>query len=80
MKNRVDPSRQSVSNPVPDYYCEKVGNLKQYRQWSVLVSLIYTLTALLILMLSFASSSRRLRDQSAYKRKSTFGSDKDVGL
>lgn len=24
VKNRVDPSRQSVSNPVPDYYCEKV--------------------------------------------------------
>ena len=33
VKNRVDPSRQSVSNPVPDYYCEKVGTLKQYRQW-----------------------------------------------
>ncbi|KAM0752887.1 Presequence translocated-associated motor subunit PAM17 [Meredithblackwellia eburnea MCA 4105] len=33
VRNRVDPSRQSVSNPVPDYYCEKVGTLKQYRQW-----------------------------------------------
>jgi import inner membrane translocase subunit TIM23 len=33
VKNRVDPSRQSVSNPVPDYYAEKVGSLKQYRQW-----------------------------------------------
>lgn len=35
VKNRVNPSRQSVSNPVPDYYCEKVGSLKQYRQWLV---------------------------------------------
>lgn len=32
-KNRVDPSRQSVTNPVPDYYAERVGSLKQYRQW-----------------------------------------------
>ncbi|KAK4058624.1 TIM23 complex component [Microbotryomycetes sp. JL221] len=30
---RVDPSRQSVSNPVPDYYAEKVHSLKGYRQW-----------------------------------------------
>jgi len=33
VKNRVDPSRQSVANPVPDYYGEKIGSLKQYRQW-----------------------------------------------
>ncbi|KAI5474778.1 mitochondrial import protein Pam17 [Pseudohyphozyma bogoriensis] len=33
VRNRADPSRQSVSNPVPDYYCEKVGNFKEYRQW-----------------------------------------------
>ncbi|KIO28365.1 hypothetical protein M407DRAFT_71847 [Tulasnella calospora MUT 4182] len=34
VKNRVDPSRQSPVNPVPDYYAgEKVGSLKQYRQW-----------------------------------------------
>lgn len=32
-KNRVDPSFQSFSNPVPDYYGEKIGSLKQYRQW-----------------------------------------------
>ncbi|KAM0792593.1 hypothetical protein ACM66B_005254 [Microbotryomycetes sp. NB124-2] len=30
---RVDPSRQSVSNPVPDYYAEKVHSLRGYRQW-----------------------------------------------
>ncbi|KAK4696582.1 hypothetical protein P7C70_g8355, partial [Phenoliferia sp. Uapishka_3] len=47
VRNRADPSRNSASNPAPDYYCEKVGSLKQYRQW--------------------------LRDQSAYKRKATFG-------
>ncbi|KAG8901698.1 TIM23 complex component, partial [Tulasnella sp. 403] len=33
VKNRVDPSRQSPMNPVPDYYGEKVGSLRQYRQW-----------------------------------------------
>lgn len=33
VKNRVDPSRQSPVNPVPDYYGEKVNSLKQYRQW-----------------------------------------------
>ncbi|KAK6509018.1 TIM23 complex component [Arthrobotrys musiformis] len=32
-KNRVDPSFQSFSNPVPDYYGEKIGSLSQYRQW-----------------------------------------------
>jgi len=32
-KNRVDPSFQSFSNPVPDYYGEKIGSLHQYRQW-----------------------------------------------
>ncbi|OUM55735.1 hypothetical protein BVG19_g5321 [[Candida] boidinii] len=30
---RVDASRQSMSNPVPDYYGEKIGSLKDYRQW-----------------------------------------------
>lgn len=30
---RVDPTRQSVQNPVPDYYGEKIGSIKQYRQW-----------------------------------------------
>ncbi|KAF9519997.1 hypothetical protein BS47DRAFT_1481617 [Hydnum rufescens UP504] len=33
MRNRVDPSRQSATNPVPDYYGENIGSLKQYRQW-----------------------------------------------
>jgi hypothetical protein len=32
-KNRVDPSFQSLSNPVPDYYGEKIGSVQQYRQW-----------------------------------------------
>lgn len=30
---RVDPSSQSFSNPVPDYYGEKIGSVKDYRQW-----------------------------------------------
>ncbi|CEP21912.1 unnamed protein product [Cyberlindnera jadinii] len=30
---RVDPSSQSFSNPVPDYYGEKIDNIKSYRQW-----------------------------------------------
>ncbi|ODV96416.1 hypothetical protein PACTADRAFT_49768 [Pachysolen tannophilus NRRL Y-2460] len=33
IKNRVDASRQSFSNPVPDYYGERIGSLKEYRQW-----------------------------------------------
>lgn len=32
-KNRVDASRQSYTNPVPDYYGEKIGSLGEYRQW-----------------------------------------------
>ncbi|TID22553.1 hypothetical protein CANINC_003328 [Pichia inconspicua] len=32
-KMRVDASRQSVNNPVPDYYGENIGSLKDYRQW-----------------------------------------------
>ncbi|KAF8472837.1 mitochondrial import protein Pam17-domain-containing protein [Kalaharituber pfeilii] len=32
-RNRVDPSNHSFANPVPDYYGEKVGSLKEYRQW-----------------------------------------------
>ncbi|GAA6034236.1 hypothetical protein JCM8097_003800 [Rhodosporidiobolus ruineniae] len=30
---RADPSRQSASNPSPDFYAEKVGSLQQYRTW-----------------------------------------------
>ncbi|KAB5595575.1 Presequence translocated-associated motor subunit PAM17 [Ceratobasidium theobromae] len=33
VKNRVDPSRQTATNPVPDFYGEKIGSLKDYRQW-----------------------------------------------
>ncbi|KAL7274688.1 TIM23 complex component [Rhizina undulata] len=32
-KNRADPSFQSFSNPVIDYYGEKIGSVKDYRQW-----------------------------------------------
>lgn len=32
-KMRVDASRQSMNNPVPDYYGEKIGSLQDYRQW-----------------------------------------------
>ncbi|SCV03535.1 LANO_0G04720g1_1 [Lachancea nothofagi CBS 11611] len=31
--NRVDSSSQSFSNPVPDYYGEKIGSVGEYRQW-----------------------------------------------
>lgn len=30
---RVDPSSQSFSNPVPDYYGEKIYSLQGYKQW-----------------------------------------------
>lgn len=33
VKNRVDPRMQSVSNPVPDYYGEKIGSIADYRRW-----------------------------------------------
>ncbi|CEL59517.1 Presequence translocated-associated motor subunit PAM17, mitochondrial OS=Cryptococcus neoformans var, neoformans serotype D (strain JEC21 / ATCC MYA-565) GN=PAM17 PE=3 SV=1 [Rhizoctonia solani AG-1 IB] len=33
VKNRVDPSRQTATNPVPDFYGEKIGSLRAYRQW-----------------------------------------------
>ncbi|QEU58499.1 Pam17 [Kluyveromyces lactis] len=32
-KNRVNPQSQSFSNPVPDYYGEKINSIPQYRQW-----------------------------------------------
>lgn len=32
-KNRPDPSKQTYANPVPDYYGEKIGSLKDYRRW-----------------------------------------------
>ncbi|MCJ1482113.1 TIM23 complex component [Schaereria dolodes] len=30
---RVDPSHGSVSNPVPDYYGEKIDSVQAYRSW-----------------------------------------------
>lgn len=33
VKYRVDPSFQSFSNPVPDYYGEKINSIKGYKQW-----------------------------------------------
>lgn len=33
IENRVDASSHSFSNPVPDYYGEKIGSLREYRQW-----------------------------------------------
>lgn len=30
---RADPSSQSFSNPVPDYYGEKIYSLQNYKQW-----------------------------------------------
>jgi len=32
-RNRVDASLQSPTQPVPDYYGEKIGSLHQYRRW-----------------------------------------------
>lgn len=32
-RNRVDPAFQSFSNPIPDYYGEKISSLHGYRQW-----------------------------------------------
>ncbi|EPY51002.1 TIM23 translocase complex-associated motor subunit Pam17 [Schizosaccharomyces cryophilus OY26] len=32
-KNRVIPSMESYSNPIPDYYGEKIFSLSDYRRW-----------------------------------------------
>ncbi|KAF8647496.1 hypothetical protein AX16_006701 [Volvariella volvacea WC 439] len=32
-RNRVPAELQSPTNPVPDYYGERIGSLHQYRQW-----------------------------------------------
>ncbi|RBR21365.1 uncharacterized protein FIESC28_04902 [Fusarium coffeatum] len=32
-KNRVDPTNSSASNPVPDFYGEKISSVAGYRQW-----------------------------------------------
>lgn len=33
IKNRPDPSKSNVANPVPDYYGEKIFSLTQYKKW-----------------------------------------------
>ncbi|RPA86943.1 mitochondrial import protein Pam17 [Ascobolus immersus RN42] len=33
VKYRADPRMQSVSNPVPDYYGEKIGSVADFRRW-----------------------------------------------
>ena len=33
IRHRADPSGQSMSNPVPDYYGEKISSVTGYRQW-----------------------------------------------
>lgn len=34
VRNRPDPSRHNVNtNPLPDYYGEKIGSMNDYRQW-----------------------------------------------
>ncbi|RKP12882.1 mitochondrial import protein Pam17, partial [Piptocephalis cylindrospora] len=33
VKNRADASFNSIRNPVPDYYGEKIRSLKDYRKW-----------------------------------------------
>lgn len=30
---RADPSASSPQNPIPDYYGEKIGSVKDYRRW-----------------------------------------------
>ncbi|QIW96851.1 hypothetical protein AMS68_002369 [Peltaster fructicola] len=30
---RADPSSSSPQNPIPDYYGEKIGSVKDYRRW-----------------------------------------------
>ncbi|KAG5810051.1 hypothetical protein H9Q74_006409 [Fusarium xylarioides] len=32
-KHRVDPTNSSASNPVPDFYGEKISSVSGYRQW-----------------------------------------------
>ncbi|KAL4722062.1 TIM23 complex component [Fusarium chlamydosporum] len=32
-KHRVDPTNSSASNPVPDFYGEKISSVAGYRQW-----------------------------------------------
>ncbi|RMX79406.1 hypothetical protein D0869_08336 [Hortaea werneckii] len=32
-KHRADPASSSPQNPIPDYYGEKIGSVKDYRRW-----------------------------------------------
>ena len=32
-KHRSDPTGQSATNPVPDYYGERIFSVKGYKQW-----------------------------------------------
>ncbi|KAF9906419.1 TIM23 complex component [Linnemannia zychae] len=32
-RNRADPSANSISNPIPDYYGEKIKSVSEYRSW-----------------------------------------------
>ncbi|PWN97781.1 mitochondrial import protein Pam17, partial [Tilletiopsis washingtonensis] len=51
-RNRVDPSRQTMQNRLPDFYGEKIASIPQYRQW--------------------------LRDQAAFRRKTSHGVRDDL--
>ncbi|KAF9356991.1 TIM23 complex component [Mortierella sp. AD094] len=33
VRNRADPTANSVRNPVPDYYGEKIKSVSEYRKW-----------------------------------------------
>ncbi|KAF9183366.1 TIM23 complex component [Haplosporangium sp. Z 767] len=33
VKNRADPTANSVRNPIPDYYGEKIKSVSEYRAW-----------------------------------------------
>ncbi|KAG0380033.1 TIM23 complex component [Mortierella sp. AD032] len=32
-RNRADPAANSISNPIPDYYGEKIKSVSEYRSW-----------------------------------------------
>ncbi|KAF9295497.1 mitochondrial import protein Pam17-domain-containing protein [Linnemannia elongata] len=32
-RNRADPAANSISNPIPDYYGEKIKSVSEYRAW-----------------------------------------------
>lgn len=75
---RADPSRQSVTNPAPDFYGEKVCVMALF---SFLVCLVLTLflSALVgqclspLQIVSIPTYRRWLKDQKAYDRKASHG-------